>query len=220
MNRIHSVTFALATLSAAWLAAAEPAEEIDLLAGAPASGVWKSFSENPAESGGVWRVEDGVLHCKGSPKGYWYTTENYGNFILKLEWRWPTEPGNGGVLVRTSPPHQIWPKSLEAQINAGQAGDFWGLGGYRLTGPEERLKTADHPQFGKLTNLKRAVAAERPAGQWNQYEIRAEGDTVTLIINGQEVNRATGCETAPGAICLTAEGNPIEYRNVRLTRLP
>jgi len=34
------------------------------------------------------------------------------------------------------------------------------------------------------------------------------------------VNRATGCEKAPGAICLTAEGNPIEYRNVRLTRLP
>ena len=40
MNSIHSVTFALATLSAAWLAADEPAQEIDLLAGAPASGVW------------------------------------------------------------------------------------------------------------------------------------------------------------------------------------
>jgi hypothetical protein len=40
---------------------------------------------------------------------------------------------------------------------------------------------------------------------------------VTLEINGQEVNRATGCDVVPGKICLTAEGDEIHFRNVRLS---
>ncbi len=126
------------------------------------------------------------------------------------------EPGNGGVLIRTTGPDKIWPKSLEAQINAGDAGDFWGLDGYVLDGAAERKKMLEHPQFGKLTNVKKSAAAEKPAGQWNHYKIVADGPVVTLEINGQTVNRATGCETAPGKIVLTAEGSAIEFRNVQL----
>jgi hypothetical protein len=36
-------------------------------------------------------------------------------------------------------------------------------------------------------------------------------------INGKPANSATGCETAPGPICLTSEGNEIHFRNVRVT---
>jgi hypothetical protein len=68
-----------------------------------------------------------------------------------------------------------------------------------------------------LTNLKKTEAAEKPAGEWNQYEIVARGDTVVLKINGKEVNRATGCDTTPGKIVLTAEGNEIQFRNIELT---
>jgi hypothetical protein len=98
----------------------------------------------------------------------------------------------------------------------GDAGDFWGLDGFQLDGPADRKKSLEHPQFGKLTNVKKSALVERPAGQWNQYKIVADGDTVTLEINGQTVNRATACETAPGKILLTAEGTAIEFRNVRL----
>jgi len=180
---------------------------------------WRFFSQDAkARPGDVWRLgDDGVLACRGKPLGYLATEKQYADFTLRLEWRWPQgKPGNGGVLVRTTGPDKIWPKCLEAQINAGQAGDFWGLGGFALDGPAERKKTAEHPEFGKLTNLRKTAAVERPAGEWNSYEIVARGDTCTLVINGQEVNRATGCETQPGRICLTAEGNEIEFRNVEL----
>lgn len=180
---------------------------------------WKSFLETPGtRTGDVWRLDDsGVLTCKGNPKGYLYTDKDYTDFVLRLEWRWPEgKPGKGGVLIRTAPPHKIWPSSLEPQINAGEAGDFWGLDGYRLSGPAERLKQLDSPQFGKLTNLRRTADVEKPAGEWNTYEIRAAGGTVTLTINGQEVNRAVECEVRPGAICLTAEGSEIQFRNVEL----
>ena len=125
----------------------------------------------------------------------------------------------GGVLLRITGKDKIWPKSLEAQINAGDAGDFWGLGGFRLSGPSDRLSKSESPNLGRLTNLKKAADAEKRPGEWNQYEIVADGGTVILKINGQEVNRATGCDVEPGAICLTAEGDEIEFREVRLVPL-
>lgn len=120
-------------------------------------------------------------------------------------------------MIRMTGEHKIWPRSLEAQINAGQAGDFWGLDGYGLSGPAERMKSLESPQFGKLTNVKKTSDVEKPVGQWNTYEIIAEGDTVTLIINGQQVNKAAGCDLDSGRICLTSEGSEIQFRNITLT---
>jgi len=188
----------------------------DLLAG-PLDELWKSFSEDPdSKLTDVWQVKDGVLTCKGSPKGGIYLDRDLTDFTLRLEWRWPAKEGKGGVLLRTTAPWKVWPKSLEAQINAGNAGDFWGLGGFSLDGPEERLKKLEHPQFGTLTNLERTATLEKPAGEWNHYEIVAAGPMVTLMVNGKEVNKATKCDAHPGRICLTAEGSEIEFRNIRL----
>jgi hypothetical protein len=201
------------------LAAAEKGRQFDVQSPAGEFAGWKSFSAEPGtNTGKVWKLgADGVLACRGKPLGYLYTEKDYGDFTLRLEWRWPEGgSGKGGVLLRKSGPDKIWPKSLEAQINAPDAGDFWGLGGYALSGPAERLKQLAHPVFGQLTNLKKTEMAERPVGQWNQYEIRAERDSVTLIVNGRQVNRATGCEPPPGRICLTAEGSQIFFRNVEL----
>ncbi|NQU25784.1 MAG: DUF1080 domain-containing protein [Candidatus Nealsonbacteria bacterium] len=216
------LTFAVALPCCCTLLAAEKkTAAIDLLNPPPGAdgSAWKHFSGEPGTKlGDVWKTTDGVLVCKGMPNGYIYTTRDYADFMLRLEWRWPPEgkPGKGGVLLRTTGENRIWPKCLEAQINSPDAGDFWGLGGFRLTGPEDRSKSLEHPQFGKLTNVKKTEDVEKPAGQWNQYEIVADGDTVVLSINGKEVNRATGCETAPGKILLTAEGDEIHFRNVTL----
>jgi len=201
--------------------AAEPGER--LLTEQTASGElvgWRSFHEEAdTPTAAVWKLADGVLACKGMPLGYICTEKEYANFVLRLEWRWPPgkEPGNGGVLIRTTGPDKLWPKSLEAQINVGDAGDLWGLDGYTLSGPADRSKSLEHPQFGKLTSLAKTETVEKKAGQWNSYEIVANGEVVTLTINGKVVNRATGCKPASGVICLTSEGNEIHFRNVRLT---
>jgi hypothetical protein len=57
---------------------------------------------------------------------------------------------------------------------------------------------------------------ELPAGEWNQYEIVAAGPVVTLKVNGKLVNKTTRSDGHPGRICLTAEGNEIQFRNIRL----
>ena len=194
-------------------------EGVDLLS-APLEESWSFFSEGDSETrmADVWQLRDGVLVCKGSPKGGLWLKQDVGDFTLRLEWRWPVagKEGKGGVLLRAVGPWKLWPKSLEAQLNAGDAGDFWGLGGYSLDGPETRKKTVDHPQFGKLTHLAKTAAREKPAGEWNQYEIVVAGPVVTLKVNGEVVNRAVKCDVTPGRICLTAEGHEIHFRKLRL----
>ena len=209
----------------ALVAAESPGLSLDLLAQPLESArpyTWKHFSENSkTKLSDVWQLREGMLVCLGAPKGYLYLDHDFTNFILRLEWRWleGKKPGNGGVLFRLTGPDKIWPRSLEAQLNTGEAGDFWGLDGFTLDGPAERKKTLDHAQFGKLTNLKRIADLEKPAGQWNQYEIIARGPIVILRVNGQEANRATGCDVRAGKVCLTAEGDEIHFRNVTLQPL-
>lgn len=182
---------------------------------------WTAFSEDAGTKlEDVWTIGPESIVCKGTPRGYLRTVEDFTDFILELEWRWPKDqPGKGGVLIRTTGKDKIWPKSLEAQINAGDAGDFWGLDGYRLAGPKERMKTVESDQFGTLTNLKKTEPCEREAGEWNQYEIVARGGEVTLKINGRVVNKTTSCDVVPGKICLTSEGSEIHFRNVKITVL-
>jgi len=196
--------------------------EIDLLNPAPSAdsrSQWQFYSEDTKASlADTWRVDDGVLICRGSPLGYLYTKKKYTDFVLALQYRMPRDATshNGGVLIRMTGKHKIWPKSLEAQINHPAAGDFWGLDGYKLDGPAERKKTIDPSRFGALTHLAKAVDAAKPPGEWNDYTIRAEGGTITLTLNGREVNQATGCDVTAGPILLTAEGNAIHFRNIRL----
>jgi hypothetical protein len=181
---------------------------------------WQSYHEGEnIKTGDVWQLNaDGVLVCKGLPKGYLYTDKSYTDVVMSLEWRWPPhgEPGNGGLLLRTTGKHQVWPKSLEVQLNHGAAGDYWGLVGYSLKGPQDRMKTLEHDVFGRLTNVKHTQSLEKPVGEWNRCDVTLQGRRVTVKINGVLVNEATDCEVEPGKIVLTAEGQEIHFRNVML----
>ena len=137
---------------------------------------WKFFSEDgKGDPQRVWQEKDEVIVCKGLPRGYIRTDQEFTDFALRLEWRWPKDkkPGRGGVLIRMTGEDKIWPKSLEAQINSPDAGDFWGLIGYNLAGPADRYKQLDHEQFGKLTNLKKIKAAEKAT--WRVEHLRNPG---------------------------------------------
>ncbi|MFA5189761.1 MAG: DUF1080 domain-containing protein [Verrucomicrobiia bacterium] len=224
LTRTAALALCLATGTVAAFAADAPAaSEIQLIVSQAADGEiagWRSFHEKAGtKTAEVWRLQSaGVLVCAGVPRGYLYTERDYADFELRFEWRYPrgAAKSNGGVLVRMTGEHCIWPKCLELQLNMGQAGDFWGLRGYALSGPAEPMKTMEHKLFGTCRNLKRLADLEKPIGEWNQHEAVVEGGTVTQKLNGTLVNRATGCETAAGKILITAEGQEIHFRNIRL----
>lgn len=178
---------------------------------------WTYFLADPnVKMEDVWSIDGdrGILICKGRPAGYIRTVADFTNYILKLEWRWaPEDKGgrNSGVLLRMVGPDKIWPKSIEAQLMSGSAGDFWLIDGVKLDTDPARINP------NAPTNRIKAKMAEKPIGEWNEYEIIVDGDRVVLKINGQVVNEGTGAEVVPGKICLQSEGAEIHFRNIRLT---
>ncbi len=160
----------------------------------------------------VWYVKDGELVCKGNPAGYIRTTKDYKNFIIKVEWRFDPAKGagNSGVLLRMVGEDKVWPKSVEAQLQSGQAGDFWNIDEVKMTVAKDRTN-------GR--NTRRTSTAERPIGEWNEYEIIVDHGLIVLKVNGEELNRATDVEEVAGKICLQSEGSEIHFRNIRLVPL-
>jgi hypothetical protein len=93
----------------------------------------------------AWRVEDGILICRGQPVGYLRTTGDFTNPVLKLEWRFDPvtkKAGNSGVLLRMIGGDQVWPRSVEAQLHSGNAGDFWNIGEFPLQTDPARTRAA------------------------------------------------------------------------------
>lgn len=172
----------------------------------------------------VWSVdENGVLICKGKPLGYLSTKKSYQDFKLSLEWRWApgTEPTNSGVLLRiAAPPESFLPKCIEAQLQHGKAGDLYGFFGAGINTEAERLKVIESQKIGTFKAAPRIAGTEKPAGEWNHYEITVKGDTVELKINGELVNKAHGLDVVAGPIGLQSEGSEIHFRNIRLSPAP
>jgi hypothetical protein len=163
----------------------------------------------------VWSVNDGLLICKGKPTGYLLTKKSdYENYVLTLDWRWPGQGGNNGVLVHVTEPGAlgVWPKCLEVQLGSGDAGDFWVIG-----------TNLDMPNIDKRKNDRRHLnltdGSENKLGDWNTMEITCRGDTISVKINGELVNEAAKLSQSKGAIALQSEGTPIEYRNIKLKKL-
>jgi hypothetical protein len=176
---------------------------------------WKRFLPDASKNvDDTWSIADGVLRCTGRPAGYMRTETAYADYHLHVEWRWPEKPGNNGVLVHMSGPDVVWPRSLECQLASGNAGDFWVIGG---------LEFAEHAKGGKRVNGRRTLklheSSEKPAGEWNQYDIVCKDDWVVVLVNGVLQNVATKCSERSGRICLQSEGAPIEYRNLWLEPL-
>lgn len=121
--RVWTVMALICSVPSALFAGAVAAEDqvVELFNGKDFTG-WKLFIPDPnAEVTRTWSVKNGVIHCTGEPAGYLRTTTPYNNYELTLEWRFPGKGGNSGVLLHIQDKDEVWPKSIEAQLNSGDA---------------------------------------------------------------------------------------------------
>lgn len=134
---------------------------------------WNDVSQ-PGPENAVWKVIDGILHGS-EPRGTWLVSEKeYGDFILKYEFKLG-ERGNSGCGLRFPP-----------------AGDP-AFDGLELQMVDPRYFPPDYgvpPDYELTGSLYRAIPAKekvfKPA-DWNSYEITCKGSHVKVVLNGTTV---------------------------------
>ncbi len=167
----------------------------------------------------LFYVEDGLMNTLGDPFGYIRTKESYSAYELHLEWRWTEEPSNSGVLLHVQGKEMIFPHCVEAQLMHGKAGDFvlMGKGAAITVNDSTYLVNSEERRY--LAIPKFEDSSEKPAGEWNSYDITSRDGIIELRVNGVLQNKGTDVSLTEGNIALQSEGGPMQFRNIYLKPL-
>jgi len=74
----------------------------------------------------------------------------FNQIISGVEYRFAGKPGNCGVLLHASTPRMLYgmfPKSIEAQMNYENAGDFWCIG-EDISVPDMEKRRGEKKEWG------------------------------------------------------------------------
>ena len=218
--QLFSIIAGLMVATIPGVAAEATAKAVPLLNGKDLTGWTHVLADAAVPRDQVWSMREGMLVCTGTPIGVLYTEKSYTNFRLVVEYRWApgAKPGNSGIMSRITPGTGALPRTVEVQLANGNAGDVLGPKGFPVAaGGQPRWFERDSAVAGKITGVKKAMAAEKTPGEWNRVEIEAREGKYTVRINGQLVNEVTGVEVMAGPIGLQSEGGEVHFRNVLLT---
>src|SRR5262245_50661906 len=164
----------------------------------------------------TWSVVDGTIKCTGKPNGCMVTEKVYGDYVLKVKWRFPADGkgGNTGVLLHVQD-EKYWPTSIEAQGLSGRAGDL-----LLINPPDMKLdvdKARQDPKLErKFLRIEPKDPPEKKLGEWNEYEITCKGGDITLVVNGVKVNEGKNGNLTKGRIALQSEGAEVHFKDVEI----
>jgi hypothetical protein len=181
---------------------------------------WYTFLQKHGMNGDpdhVITIEDGAIHLykdasDGSQvvMGYIATDREYGNYHLRLQYRWGTkkfEPRyklkrDAGLYYHIIGPDAVWPRSLQFQVEQTNVGDLIALHGIAVdTWSDPKTRTEAMPTYqspkqggeprvlgGRGIAYQKRLPGELELDDWNTVEVIARGDTTVHILNGQVVN--------------------------------
>ncbi len=159
-----------------------------------------------------YEIKNGAAHVYGVQHGYFRTKEEFSNYVLHSEWRWPeeNEKANGGILVHTQLPDTVWPECIQVQLKEGRAGDFIAMNGAELK--ETKGKPKD-------TAPMIVSSSEKKEGEWNSCDVICTKSSIIVYVNHRMQNSGSESNFEKGFIGFQMEGKPIEYRNIYLIKL-
>jgi len=174
---------------------------------------WTIFvGDSTVQPENFFYVKDGMIETIGVPVGYARTNKEYSNYRLHVEWCYPEKPTNSGVMLHVNGPDKIWISHYQAQLKYENAGDFivHGVGVEATLGDSVYVSSeTNKPLIPKLN-----PSNEKPAGEWNSFDITCDGNTIEIKVNGLLQNTAKNCSLTKGGIGLQAEGSKIQFRNL------
>jgi hypothetical protein len=168
-----------------------------------------------------YAIENGALYTQPGKGGTIYTTQQFGNFRARLEFRLPPG-GNNGLAIR-----------------------YPGEGNPAYHGMTElQVLDTHHPRYGGSLDPRQShgsaygmAAAQtgylRPTGEWNFQEVTVDGSRITVELNGtvildtdlSEITEYMGNSEHPGKqrtsghFGFAGHSDPVRFRNIRIARL-
>ena len=152
-----------------------------------------------------WKLNHGELIADNG-NGFMVSNTDYADFDLRVQF-WIEAKTNSGVFIRCTDPKSVTGKTAY-EVN------IWD------TRPEPKYGT------GAIVDVAAVDPMPHAAGKWNTYEIIANGNTFTVILDGKKtVNNAHADKFAKGRIALqhgkgvTDESGVVKFRKVEIKLL-
>jgi len=128
---------------------------------------WKNVTDDQK----VWEFQGDVMHVLGTPgtEYFAWTTQEFGDFEMHVEFMLKSDGANSGVFVRTSVDDPVQ-KGMEIQVQ----GDYGLVPNRNSVGS---LYDIACPMFNMLL----------PNGEWNSYDITCKGSSLVVVMNGWKI---------------------------------
>jgi hypothetical protein len=180
-------------------------------------GNWQGAVEN-------YEVKDGAIVCKAGKGGDLLSKEEYGDLVLRFEFKLPPG-GNNGIALRSPVGGHCSSEGIEVQVIDND--------GYNAAHPDHPLKPYQvHGSLYYCVGAKTGFL--RPTGEWNYEEIELRNQVLKVTLNGtkildvdiSQIDRTQlpkvpkGLDRQSGFIGFAGHSDPVAFRNFRVKRLP
>ena len=165
-----------------------------------------------------YEVVDGAVRCKPGKGGNLYTKDEYADFQVALEIKFPKGNGNNGLGIR-------YPGK----------GDCAYTGMCELQVLNDDYKGIDPRQaHGSAYGMAAAARGyQRPQGEWNYQVVTVKGSTIQVELNGTRIldtdlskitdylgkSEHPGKDNKGGYFSFLGHNDPVEFRNVKIKTL-
>ncbi len=167
-----------------------------------------------------YEIKDGALVCKPGKGGTIFTKEEYGDFVVRFEFKLPPGGNNGLALRYPGEGDTAYVGMCELQV---------------LDDTSDKYKNLDSRQYhGSAYGI---AAAERgflrPVGEWNFQEVTVQGSRIKVELNGAPIldtdlskindylanKEHPGKDRKSGHFGFAGHNDAVSFRNVAIKKL-
>ena len=169
-----------------------------------------------------YAVVDGAIQCRPKKGGTIYTTDEYADFMARLEFKLPPGGNNGLAIRYTGQGDTAYAGMCELQVlddNYEQA-----------TGERIDLRQAHGSAYGMVAA---ARGYQHPIGQWNFEEVSVKGSKIKVELNGTMIldcdlatvkefygdHQHPGMQRTKGHFGFAGHNDPVAFRHIQIKRL-